>query len=102
MTKQKTPKSAWIDFFICFFFGVYGIHKFREKKIGLGVLYLFTAGLFGFGWLFDCINYLIAAFRILSHKNDSMNGYQFPELQKHPKTSKFNITKIIIILTYRK
>ena len=62
---KKSHKSAWIDFLICFFLGFYGVHKFREKKIGLGLLYLFTGGLFAFGWLFDCAKYLIVAINTL-------------------------------------
>lgn len=54
----------WLDFFICFFFGFLGVHKFREGKIGMGLLYLFTLGLFGFGWLFDSIRYFIRALRV--------------------------------------
>ena len=54
---------AWIDFIICLFLGVLGVHKFKEKKIGMGLLYLFTGGLFGFGWLIDCIKYAAKAIK---------------------------------------
>lgn len=54
---------AWVDFVICLLFGMLGVHKFREKKIGMGVLYLFTFGLFGIGWIVDSIRYLLAAVR---------------------------------------
>lgn len=53
----------WIDFFICLFFGEFGVHKFRERKICMGILYLFTVGIFGIGWFIDCIRYLIIALR---------------------------------------
>lgn len=53
----------WVKLIICFFFGFFGVHKFMEKKIGMGILYLFTMGLFGFGWIYDCIKYLIAAIK---------------------------------------
>ena len=48
-------RSKWVAFFLCFFLGVFGAHKFYEGKAGMGVLYLLTAGLFGIGWLVDCI-----------------------------------------------
>jgi len=49
------PKSKWVAFFLCLFLGYLGIHKFYEGKIGMGILYFFTFGLFGIGWLIDCI-----------------------------------------------
>ena len=48
-------KRKWTAFFLCLFLGPYGAHKFYEGKIGMGILYFFTAGLFGFGWIADCI-----------------------------------------------
>ena len=65
MNVEKSIKSAWIDFIICLIFGAYGVHKFREKKIGIGVLYLFTFGLFSFGWLYDCAKFLVIAICIM-------------------------------------
>ena len=54
------------DFLICLFLGLFGVHKFREKKFKMGVLYLFTGGLFGIGWIYDCIKYLIPAVKVAS------------------------------------
>ena len=48
-------KNKWVAFFLCFFLGFLGAHKFYEGKIGSGILYLFTMGLFGIGWFIDCI-----------------------------------------------
>ena len=53
--------AAWTDFVIFLLFGWLGVHKFREKKIGMGILYLCTFGLFCIGWFVDCIRYLLAA-----------------------------------------
>lgn len=55
--------AAWTDFVICLLFGWLGVHKFREKKIGMGILYLCTLGLFFIGWIIDVIRYLIAAIK---------------------------------------
>lgn len=50
-----SPSNRWIAFILCFFVGVLGIHRFYVGKIGTGVLYLLTGGLFGIGWLIDLI-----------------------------------------------
>lgn len=47
------PKNKWVSFTLCLLFGYFGVHKFYEGKIGMGLLYLFTIGLFGFGWFVD-------------------------------------------------
>ncbi len=54
-----TPKNKWVALCLCAFGGFFGAHKFYEGKAGTGLLYLCTMGLFGFGWLFDCFNYLL-------------------------------------------
>ncbi len=43
------------EFIITLLFGWLGVHKFIQKKYGLGILYFFTLGLFGIGWLIDTI-----------------------------------------------
>ena len=47
---------GWLILII--FLGPFGIHKFIESKPVLGVVYFFTGGLFGFGWLYDIIKQL--------------------------------------------
>lgn len=48
-------KNKWVAFLLCFFIGYLGAHKFYEGKIGMGILYILTFGLFGIGWIVDCI-----------------------------------------------
>lgn len=40
---------------LCIFLGYFGIHNFYVKKSKLGILYLFTIGLFGIGWIVDIV-----------------------------------------------
>lgn len=49
------PKNKWVSLILCIFFGYFGAHKFYEERIGMGVLYLFTLGLLGIGWIADII-----------------------------------------------
>ena len=51
-------KNKYIALLLCIFLGVYGAHKFYEEKYGLGILYLFTAGLFLIGWIIDIVDLL--------------------------------------------
>ncbi len=41
---------AWV---LLVLFGIFGVHRFYLGKIGMGLLYLLTAGLFGFGIVYD-------------------------------------------------
>ena len=51
-------RNKWVAFLLCLFLGYLGAHKFYEGNIGMGILYLFTVGLFGIGWFIDCITLL--------------------------------------------
>lgn len=48
-------KNKWAAFCLCLFLGMFGAHKFYEGKVLMGIIYLFTAGLCGIGWLVDLI-----------------------------------------------
>lgn len=59
-TSDKSKKTALI---LCVFGGFFGIHQFYVGKIGSGILYLFTGGLFMFGWIVDIVKISIGSFR---------------------------------------
>jgi TM2 domain-containing membrane protein YozV len=46
-------KNKRKSFWICLFFGWLGVHRFYERKIWTGILYMCTCGLFCIGWVFD-------------------------------------------------
>lgn len=42
---------------------MFGVHKFMQKKYGMGFLYLFTGGLVGIGWFIDTVAAFIDLFK---------------------------------------
>lgn len=54
-----SEKNLKIDIILCMFLGYFGVHKFYEEKIGMGILYICTFGLFGIGTYIDLIKLLI-------------------------------------------
>ncbi|MBR2259228.1 MAG: TM2 domain-containing protein [Blautia sp.] len=59
-------------------FGVFGWYSFHTNKKMIGLLYLPTCGLFGFGWLFDVLAFLIG------HARDE-NGLRYHPLSNRKK-----------------
>ncbi len=49
-------------FLLCFFFGVFGLHRFYVGKIGTGILQLLTAGGLGIWTLIDFVMIIVGAF----------------------------------------
>jgi hypothetical protein len=47
---MKSKKTAYL---LWFFLGIFGAHKFYLDKLGMGVLYILTGGLFFVGWIID-------------------------------------------------
>lgn len=60
---MDSPKSKTAAALLCFFLGGLGIHRFYVGKVGTGILYLLTAGLFGIGALVDFIMILCNNFK---------------------------------------
>lgn len=59
--RRKDPQIILLTALIGFF-GVAGVHRFIIGQIGMGILYLFTAGLCAIGTIVDIINYKNLAF----------------------------------------
>ena len=60
-------------FFLCLFFGFFGIHRFYLNKIGTGLLWLFTGGLFVIGWFIDLLNLVNSLSKISSARKRFQN-----------------------------
>lgn len=75
---------------IVIFLGPLGIHKFLEEKYLMGIIYLFTFGLFGIGWIIDiiyCVKNIIKEGKI----NNSNIG-----IKEYNKNIKKSIDGVII------
>ena len=58
-----SQKSRLVALLLCAFFGAFGIHRFYVGKIGSGVIYLFTVGIWFIGWGIDFIVILLGGFK---------------------------------------
>lgn len=57
-------KKNWIvTLLLAIFLGGFGVHRFYAGKIGTGILWLLTAGIFGIGWLVDIIMIAVGSFK---------------------------------------
>lgn len=61
--ERVSPRSRWVAFFLCMFLGVIGVHRFYVGKIASGLLYLFTGGFFGVGYVVDLLAIALGSFR---------------------------------------
>lgn len=63
MPTEKSPRSRLTAGLLCFFLGIFGIHRIYVGKIGTGILWMLTGGLFGIGELIDFFMIIFGAFK---------------------------------------
>lgn len=59
---SRSDKSKKVTLFLCIFGGMVGLHNFYVGKFLRGIIFLFTIGLFGFGWVYDIIKIAMGQF----------------------------------------
>ena len=59
---SDTDKRILPAFLLCFFLGVFGVHRFYVGKIGTGILQILTLGGLGIWALIDMIMIIVGAF----------------------------------------
>jgi hypothetical protein len=89
-TVVSNQKSQGVAFWLAYFLGFFGAHRFYTGHVKLGLLYLFTLGVFGFGYFFDL-------FTILFGKYKDSRGLL---LQPMGKTGKIIATVFLVILVF--
>jgi TM2 domain-containing membrane protein YozV len=60
---NASPKSRLAALLLCFFFGLFGVHRFYVGKIGTGILQIITLGGLGIWTLVDFILIIVGSFR---------------------------------------
>lgn len=63
MVEKESKKSKTVALLLCIFLGWLGVHKFYVGKIGMGIIYFLTGGLFGIGWIIDIILIAVGSFK---------------------------------------
>lgn len=72
-TRRKDPNLILVTTILGFFV-VAGVQRFIVGQIGMGILYLFTAGLCFVGTIVDLINYKDIAFNYNRQVADEVSG----------------------------
>ena len=60
--RYQSDKSKGMAFVLCLFFGYFGVHYFYVRRTTMGLIYLFTVGVFGLGWLYDIVRIAAGSF----------------------------------------
>ena len=55
-------KSKFVAAVLCFFLGIFGVHRFYVGKIGTGLIQLCTGGGLGVWWIIDLVVILLGGF----------------------------------------
>lgn len=61
--RQPSDKSRATALILCILLGIFGVHRFYAGRIGTGILWVFTGGLFGLGTLVDLILIACGSFK---------------------------------------
>ncbi|MBS6206710.1 MAG: TM2 domain-containing protein [Firmicutes bacterium] len=60
--RRESIKSKTVTLILCILFGYIGAHRYYVGKIGSGILYTFTIGVFLIGWIADIISIASGSF----------------------------------------
>lgn len=83
---------------LCVLLGYLGIHHFYVNRNKMGILYLFTCGLFGFGWVIDILLIVINKFKdgdgnyLTSAKRSNVIPVQSQPAPAQPASANYPVT----------
>tara|TARA_Y100000817_G_scaffold113896_1_gene89230 strand:+ start:356 stop:628 length:273 start_codon:yes stop_codon:yes gene_type:complete len=55
MADNVSKKNGIVLLLLLLLIGVFGVHRFYAGRIGTGIIFLFTFGIFGLGLIYDLI-----------------------------------------------
>lgn len=95
-----------LEFLLCLFGGMFGLHKFYIKNYKLGIIYLITLGLFGIGWILDTIVFGIRLFsgevtNIKFKKNSTKYLLKYYSLVRTGEEFERFLQELFLILGYK-
>ena len=87
---------------LCGFLGIFGAHKFYRKQYLLGIVYLFTFGLFFAGWFLDFIKLLeeYITNKQLSNENSDRKDTNIEKFFKRYNVKNVGIAVLSILLFF--
>lgn len=86
-TEQRSPRNRVLALLLCVFFGIWGIHRFYVGKWFTGLIWFLTAGLFGFGWIYDIVMLAIGRMRDDEGRVLGPPQYEVRELSYQPPSA---------------
>lgn len=63
LERRYSSKDGILTLILCIVLGTLGIHRFYVGKIGTGIAWLLTGGIFGIGWVVDIIMIVLGNFK---------------------------------------
>ncbi|WP_010664627.1 TM2 domain-containing protein [Marinilabilia salmonicolor] len=75
-TRRRDPQMTLLTALIGFL-GISGVHRFLLNQIGMGILYLFTAGLCFIGTIVDLVNH-----RTLTFEYNQKMAYEIMQMMR--------------------
>ena len=62
-TTITSDKRKGVALVLCLFGGLFGLHYFYVGRIGKGLVFMCTGGMFGIGWILDIIKIATGGFK---------------------------------------